>query len=295
MPPSEVRVLRNAWLHGFTRSRNALQHVREAASEAVEGLLEGHHRDDPPSTADVPRVSFNGPIGPRRALAFAGVPFSRIKAIRKRLDVTVNDIVLELVGSVLRGYLRDRGELPPVSLVACVPVSLRKKGDARLGNQVTNMIVSLETDLLSPVDRLLRIHSGARRAREKVEHGQLDFFNAIGDSLAPFAAHAVIELSSTDAAFDNLPMIGNLVVSNVRSAPFPLFTAGARIDAMIPISMVQAGQGLNVTVISYLDRMDFGFTVDPDLVPDPWDMAERVVPALDALEQDVERFADRSD
>ena len=150
------------------------------------------------------------------------------------------------------------------------------------------MIVSLETDLLSPVDRLLRIHAGARRSREKVEHGQLDLFNALGDSLAPFAAHAVIELSSTETAFDNLPLIGNLVVSNVRSAPVPLYSAGARVDAMIPISMVQAGQGLNVTVISYLDRMDFGFTVDPDLVEDPWDMADRVGPALDDLERDIE-------
>ncbi len=288
MPPSEARVLRNAWLHGFERGRNVLQHVREAATEAVEGLLEGHHRADPPAAADVPRVSFNGHVGRRRTMAFAKVPLSRIKAIRKRLDVTVNDVVLELVGAVLRGYLRARGELPEQALVACVPVSRREQGDARLGNQVTTMIVSLETDLLSPVDRLLRIHAGARRSREKVEHGQLDFFNALGDSLAPFAAHAVIELSSTETAFDNLPLIGNLVVSNVRSAPVPLYSAGARVDAMIPISMVQAGQGLNVTVISYLDRMDFGFTVDPDLVEDPWDMADRVGPALDDLERDIE-------
>mgnify|MGYP001829184018 FL=1 len=291
MPPSEARVLRNLWLHGFTRSRNILHHVREAATGVIEELIEGHHRDDPPASAEVPRVSFNGPVGPRRVLAFSGVSLSRIKAIRKRLDVAVIDVVLELVGAALRGYLRDRDELPELALAALVPVSLRKGGDARLGNQVTNMVVSLETDLLSPVDRLLRIHAGVRRAREKVEHGQLDLFNAMGDSLAPFAAHAVIELSSTEAAFENLPMMGNLVVSNVRSAPVPLYTAGARVDAMIPISMVQAGQGLNVTVISYIDRMDFGFTVDPDLVPDPWDMADRIPSALDELERDVERFA----
>ncbi len=290
MPPSEARVLRNAWLHGFTRGRNALRHMGEIANEAWEGLVDGHHRLDPPSPDEVPRVSFNGAVGPRRSLAFQGISLARVKAIRKRLDVTVNDIVLELVGTILRGYLRDRGELPEGPLVACVPVSLRSKGDARLGNQITNMIVSLETDLLSPTDRLLRIHGGARRAREKVEHGQLDFFNAIGDSLAPFAAHALIELTSSEELLENLPMIGNLVVSNVRSAPMPLYTAGARIEAMIPMSMVQSGQGLNVTVISYMDRMNFGFTVDPDLVPDPWDMAERVEPALEALERDVERY-----
>ena len=54
---------------------------------------------------------------------------------------------------------------------------------------------------------------------------------------------------------------------------------------------IRSHRFLNVTVISYIDRMDFGFTVDPDLVPDPWDMADRIPSALDELERDVERFA----
>lgn len=290
-PPSEARVLRNAWLHGWTRSRNVFRHVQEAATQAFGGLSRGHHSFDPPSPDDVPRVSFNAPVGSRRAFSFADVSLERVKAIKKELDVTINDVVLEIVGSILRGYLRDLGEQPELPLVACIPVSLRKTGDTQLGNQITNMVVSLETDLLSPVDRLLRIHRGALRAREKVEEGQLDLFNAIGDSLAPFAAHALIELTGSEAALENMPMIGNLVVSNVRGAPTPLYTAGARIDSMVPMSMVQAGQGLNVTVLSYRDQMDFGFTVDPNLVPDPWDLADRVAPALDELERDMDRVA----
>jgi hypothetical protein len=52
---------------------------------------------------------------------------------------------------------------------------------------------------------------------------------------------------------------------------------------MYPMSMVMAGQGLNVTIMSYLDRIDFGFTVDPELVPDSWCLAEAVPGALDEL------------
>jgi WS/DGAT/MGAT family acyltransferase len=292
VPPTEARVLTNAWLHGWTRSRNAFRYARDAASEALGGLVQGHRAFDPPAAADVPRVSFNAAVGTRRALSCAAISLERVKAIKKSLHVTVNDVVLEIVGSVLRADLRDRGELPDLPLAACVPVSLRRPGDARLGNQLTNMIVSLETDLLSPVDRLLRIHRGAQRAREKLGQTHVDLFNAIGESLAPFAAHALIELSSGEAALRRLPLIGNLVVSNVRGAPEALYTAGARIEAMYPISMVQAGQGLNVTVLSYRGRMDFGFTVDPDLVPDPWALARRVEPALEALEQDMARVVE---
>ena len=41
--------------------------------------------------------------------------------------------------------------------------------------------------------------------------------------------------------------------------------------------------GLNFTVMSYEDRVDFGITTDPDLVPDPWAIADCVRAALAEL------------
>ena len=41
--------------------------------------------------------------------------------------------------------------------------------------------------------------------------------------------------------------------------------------------------GLNITVISYQERLDFGLHVDPDLVPDPWLLAEGIAEALAEL------------
>jgi hypothetical protein len=40
---------------------------------------------------------------------------------------------------------------------------------------------------------------------------------------------------------------------------------------------------VNITVFSYLDRIDFGIHVDPDLVPDPWVIADGVTEALTEL------------
>jgi diacylglycerol O-acyltransferase / wax synthase len=53
-----------------------------------------------------------------------------------------------------------------------------------------------------------------------------------------------------------------------------LYFAGAQLCHQYPVSIVTDGQGLNVTVVSYLDRLDFGFVVDRDLVPDVWDLAD---------------------
>ena len=64
---------------------------------------------------------------------------------------------------------------------------------------------------------------------------------------------------------------------------FPLYYAGAELVAAYPMGPVMEGAGLNVTVMSYQGNIDIGFMVDEDLVPDVWDMAEAVQPALAEL------------
>ena len=49
------------------------------------------------------------------------------------------------------------------------------------------------------------------------------------------------------------------------------------------MSIVIDGQGLNITVASYLDRLDFGFIVDRELVPDVWDLADMHIAEIDRL------------
>jgi hypothetical protein len=63
----------------------------------------------------------------------------------------------------------------------------------------------------------------------------------------------------------------------------PLYFAGARLCHQFPVSIVTDGQGLNITVVSYLDRLDFGFIVDRELVPDVWDLADMHVDEIGRL------------
>ena len=83
---------------------------------------------------------------------------------------------------------------------------------------------------------------------------------------------------------DSGPLPANFVVSNVRATPMPLYMNGARVESMMPMSMLSVGQGLNITVVSYCDRIDVGIIVDPELVPDPWALADCFSLALDELE-----------
>jgi hypothetical protein len=49
------------------------------------------------------------------------------------------------------------------------------------------------------------------------------------------------------------------------------------------VSIVTDGHGLNITLASYLDRFDFGFIVDRELVPDVWDLADMYIAEIGRL------------
>jgi hypothetical protein len=76
----------------------------------------------------------------------------------------------------------------------------------------------------------------------------------------------------------------NVVISNVPGPPFPLYLAGARLEAMYPMGPLLLGTGLNITVISYRDSLDFGFLCCPEMVPEPRLIAEGITATLDQLD-----------
>ena len=62
----------------------------------------------------------------------------------------------------------------------------------------------------------------------------------------------------------------NVTISNVPGPPFPLYSIGARMVANFPVGPIMDGGGLNMTVMSYLDQLDFGLQACPDVLPDIW-------------------------
>ncbi len=280
--PGWSDITRRGIENALERPRHLARHLKSFAAKTIESWREP---DALPTPGRVPRASFNGPIGRRRALACAELPFDAIKSVKKHFDVTVNDVVLAITGGALRRTLAERDELPSESLVALVPMSTREQGDSKLGNQITECTVSWATDVADPAERLRRIHDSARRAKDATRSTGANVMQACGEVLPP-GLFNLLYRGAQNAS--DLPMPGNAVVSNVRGTPVPLYIAGARVEGMYPMSILAPTQGLNITVVSYCGRVFFGFTVDPDLVPEPWRIADAIAPALAELEEAAE-------
>ena len=77
------------------------------------------------------------------------------------------------------------------------------------------------------------------------------------------------------------------VKGDVELAVEPPITPRAILDALeanYPVSAIVDGVGLNITVMSYRDHMDFGIVADRDHVDDVWSMMDGVRSALDDLD-----------
>ena len=256
------------------RSRNAWRHIARLPGEAARSaydILRPRILDQfvwpvkpPEDRAVVPVTSFNGEISSERAMAFSSVPMKDLKKIKSHFDVSLNDVILALVSSATRRYLLAYSELPAEPLRTNIPVSLRSDTDDSLGNKVTNTTVTLATDLDDPVARLRQINRESEQAKAKA-HGGSKGVVELFQMMPPILISTLMESLPSEQA----PQIlgANLIVSNVRGMPVPMYIAGARIENMYPMSIITAGMAINFTCVSYQDCMDFGIIVDPDLVP----------------------------
>jgi diacylglycerol O-acyltransferase len=285
--PSDLELL------GFAANSLARQPVRVAramartASAALDIRRLGQASNAsvlPPAPFAAPRTSFNTALTPRRSYAFTSLDLPTVKAVKAAVGCTVNDVVLGLCAGALRTYLDDRGEILDSSLVAMVPVSVRSEDERDSGgNKVSSMLSSLATDIDDPVARLKVIHECMAEAKEQQKAIGADTLQEWAEFAAPAVAGRAARLYSRMKLADLHRPLFNVTISNVPGPPFPLYSAGARLLANYPVGPIIDGTGLNMTVMSYLDQLDFGLLACPDVFDDVWALSEALHTALAQL------------
>lgn len=240
--------------------------------------------DARPLPGAAPRVSFNGSITPHRSFAFRSVQLETIKDIKNALGATVNDVVMAVCAGGLRAYLDARNELPDTPLVSMVPVSIRTGEEAdRWTNRVSGIFANLPTDEADPLERIRKVHESMVMAKGLHDAIPADVLTGFADFPSPALFTRASRMSTRFQFGDRLNPTVNLVISNVPGPREPLYSAGAKLAHYIPVSTIAEGQGLNITVQSYLDTLDFGLVGCAELVPDIDDLADAIVADLESL------------
>ena len=225
-----------------------------------------------------PRAPMNEPIQVGREVATLSLPLQEMKAIGKAFGGTLNDVALTIVDAALHRYLGDRSLGLANPLVALCPLSLREAGDREATTKASIMFVPLGKRKNRIATRMEHVMQATRSAKAEVLGMGKDA--AIIYSLLAFGLSDAAIASGANAVTGPL---ANFVVSNVPGPRSDLSLGGAKMQAVYPISGLPAGVGLNVTLISYSDSMDFGFVANAASMPDLARLAQYTREAFLAL------------
>ncbi len=231
-----------------------------------------------------PRTAFNGQIDAGRSFATASLPLDRVKQVASAHGATINEVVLTVIGGALRDYLEAHGGVPKKSLIAAVPVSLREAGNTEATTLATMTLASLATDVADPAARLVEVRaaSAAAKAVMKQLRGAVSTdFPSLG---LPWLLSAGAAVYGRLGIANRIPPLANLVVSNVPGPPMPFYLAGARLKSYWPVSIVEHGLGLNITLQSYAGSLDFGLLAARCGLPDVHRLARGLLDAFAELE-----------
>jgi WS/DGAT/MGAT family acyltransferase len=203
----------------------------------------------------------NGPVGPHRRFDWWRVPLADLKAMRRALDCTINDVVLTVVTGAVREYLVLRGVDPSrLTFRVSAPVSVRNAEEkGKLGNRVSSWVIPLPIVEADARIQLAAIH--AETERLKKERTALGVETIM--KLAEFTPSTLLTIGARSASG---PI--NTIVTNVPGPQFPLYLQGARLLELYPQVPLMESLGIGIALASYDGFVHWGFNSDPDIVPD---------------------------
>jgi len=278
--PSDVELVRHAIVSRLRRPLPlALALAMPAVLRAAVAITRARRDPTTPSGGtpfNTPRTPWNAPLTPHRRVAFASVSLDEVKEMKNSFGCTVNDIVLATATGALRRYLSEYDTVPEQPLLAACPVSVRTDETEHIesANKVSAMFVSLPTHLDDIDEQIAHIRDATKGAKEEHQAIGARTLLELGELAGPRTFGLAARLLGGLAARGPVPI--NLVISNVPGPPFPLYLGGARVVSMLPLGPAIEGAGLNVTVMSYIDRIDWGFIACRELAPRLQDMANAV-------------------
>jgi WS/DGAT/MGAT family acyltransferase len=204
----------------------------------------------------------NGEVGPHRVVDWFSVPLEDVKAVRRAVGCSVNDVVLGTVTGAAREFLIHRQASPDgLDFRVATPVSVRRESErGRLGNRVSTWILRLPIGAADPLVQLDCIRRDTQALKASKQAAAVDLLEAIHEWIP-------LDIQSLSAGTQNM------FVTNVPGPQFPLYLLGAKlVDIFIHPPLI-ANLGLVVGVMSYNGRMCWCCMADYDRVPDVADFA----------------------
>ncbi|MGB7905026.1 MAG: wax ester/triacylglycerol synthase family O-acyltransferase [Steroidobacteraceae bacterium] len=251
--------------------------------ESLAGLRGFSSKTIRPFTA--PLTPMNEPIRSTRAITHTVLPLRAMLSVARARGTTLNDVALCVLDAAMNRYLRSIGRPADRALVAICPVSLQDRKVKQLTTQVSAFWTPLGTPSAAIGRRMSQVMANTRAAKERMRTMPREV--AYAYAVLTFALGETLALVPRGSADYFVP--SNVLISNVRGPSEPLYLAGARLEALCPVSTLISGMGLNITFMSYAGQVVIGFTANASALPHAGRLAQYTREAFATLERQTRR------
>ncbi len=132
------------------------------------------------------------------------------------------------------------------------------------------------------MERLRACHAASQEAKRELRLTAGARQEDWGELFPPFLVK-LIGKALTQVVKSGGPPLYNLVVSNVPGPREPVMHYGSPVTNFVSVGPLFEGVGLNLTVWSYVDQLNFGLIACRETVPDLWRLAAHLEEAFDEL------------
>lgn len=227
------------------------------------------------------QTAYKRPLSRTKQVGWApSLPVQEVKKVGRALGCTVNDVILGCVAGSLRRYLTRLGEpVDGIQLRATVPVNLRPLEEALdLGNRFGLVYLPLPVGVASIEGRIRAVRASMNSLKNGVQ--ALMSFHVLG--ILGFFPSAVEKFF-----LDFFSSKASAVMTNVPGPSEPVYLMGKKLAKPMFWVPQSGGIGIGVSVLSYNNKVEFGFVADAALIPDPQAMIDDFMDEFMAIKRQV--------
>lgn len=229
----------------------------------------------PPSTSPM-----RAPNSPRRRVAFAQLPATDLRAIRKKHGGSTNDIALAVLAGALREWLRNSGHSDCARpLNTLIPVSLRGRQPATTsGNQLSGYLCRLPVHVDDPLERLRLVRIDMDANKQAGPARGAGAVPVLADRI-PSGLHRIAAGSAARAA----TALFDTVITNVPVPGVPLSLDGARLKELYPLVPLAPRHLVGIGISGYRDTIHIGLQANGAAVADLGSLTDAITKSLSAM------------
>lgn len=275
--PSKLQLIGSEFRHRATALPKVVDHVKQLKEHAkgMGNMLRAGLRP----AARTPFTERD--VSPYRRFDWTEFDLDEVKAIKRTLGGTVNDVVVTVVTDAVRRFLVRRGvDVDAMDHFKVVlPVNIRTDKDGEGGNRVAMLLADLPVYEPDPLTRMRRVIEVTQELKnESDQTGSAAIIEEIADLTTK---ELLLQLFKTAMRVRTY----NLIVTNVPGPPFPLYMLGAKMLGIYPMVPLMQNQNLGIALFSYFGKIFFGLNADWQSFPDVHEFMEDMDLAYEDLKQ----------